>query len=91
MHVPGLFEEIKKNEAKGLTGWESRLLISDKAHMVFDFHQMVDGLQESEKGQGEIGTTKRGIGPAYTSKASRIGIRLGDLVGDFAIFEQKYI
>lgn len=90
VHVPGLFEEIKKNEAKGLTGWESRLLISDKAHMVFDFHQMVDGLQESEKGQGEIGTTKRGIGPAYTSKASRIGIRLGDLVGDFAIFEQKF-
>ena len=40
VHVPSLFEEIEKNEAKGLTNWDTRLKISDRAHMVFDFHQV---------------------------------------------------
>lgn len=40
IHLPGLFEEIEKNEAKGLTEWKERLLISDRAHLVFDFHQV---------------------------------------------------
>ena len=40
MHVPGLFEEIQKNEEKGLTEWKDRLKISDRAHLVFDFHQV---------------------------------------------------
>ena len=40
VHVPSLFEELEKNEAKGLKGWETRLKISDRAHMVFDFHQV---------------------------------------------------
>ena len=40
IHVPGLFEEIKKNEEKGLTEWKNQLKISDRAHLVFDFHQV---------------------------------------------------
>ena len=40
VHLPGLFEELKKNESKGLTDWRDRLLISDRAHLVFDFHQV---------------------------------------------------
>lgn len=42
MHLPGLFEELKKNEQKGLTDWQSRLIVSDRAHLVFDFHQVMD-------------------------------------------------
>lgn len=41
IYVPGLFEEIQKNEVKGLKGWQDRLLISDRAHLVFDFHQVI--------------------------------------------------
>ena len=92
IHLPGLFEEVEKNERKGLQNWEGRLIISDRAHLVFDFHQQVDGLQEQEntqKGQG-LGTTKKGIGPTYSSKATRNGIRIGELLGDFAQFEKKY-
>lgn len=92
IHLPGLFEELHKNEQKGLKDWKGRLIISDRAHLVFDFHQQVDGLQEmenNEKGQG-LGTTKKGIGPTYSSKATRNGIRVGDLLGDFEQFTKKY-
>lgn len=80
---------MKKNEAKGMTKWQDRLIISDRAHLVFDFHQQVDGLQEAEKGGKSLGTTKKGIGPAYSSKATRNGIRVGDLLGDFNLFSEK--
>ncbi|XP_026682508.1 adenylosuccinate synthetase, partial [Diaphorina citri] len=89
IHLPGLFDELQKNENKGLTGWKDRLLISDRAHLVFDFHQQVDGLQEAEKGKKSLGTTKKGIGPAYSSKATRNGIRIADLLGDFNVFTEK--
>lgn len=49
----------------------------------------MDGLQEAEKGKNSLGTTKKGIGPTYSSKASRNGIRIGDLMGDFSLFEDK--
>ncbi|XP_029806625.1 adenylosuccinate synthetase isozyme 1 [Suricata suricatta] len=49
VHLPGLFEEAEKNEKKGLKDWEKRLIISDRAHLVFDFHQAVDGLQEVQR------------------------------------------
>lgn len=91
IHLPGLFDELEKNEIKGLRDWEDRLIISDRAHLVFDFHQQVDGLQEqenSQKGTG-LGTTKKGIGPTYSSKATRNGIRIGDLLGDFQQFTKK--
>ncbi|GIY79379.1 adenylosuccinate synthetase [Caerostris extrusa] len=90
INLPQFFEEIKKNEDKGLASLEGRVFISDRAHIVFDFHQTVDGLQEQEKGNKSIGTTKKGIGPTYSSKASRSGIRLADLLGDFTVFEEKF-
>lgn len=91
--MPGLFEEIHKFESKSSVECKGRLFISNRAHLVFDFHQQVDGLSEmenSQKGQG-IGTTKRGIGPTYSSKAVRNGIRIADLLGDMNIFEKKYL
>lgn len=70
--------------------WQNRLIVSDRAHLVFDFHQAVDGLQEAEKGGKSLGTTKKGIGPAYSSKATRNGIRVGDLIGEFTVFSDKW-
>lgn len=90
IHLPGLFEELEKNEAKGLKNWQERLIISDRAHLVFDFHQQVDGLQELEKGSQSLGTTKKGIGPTYSSKAARNGLRICDLLGDFDKFADKF-
>uniref|UniRef100_A0A668AN73 Adenylosuccinate synthetase n=1 Tax=Myripristis murdjan TaxID=586833 RepID=A0A668AN73_9TELE len=93
IHLPGLFEEAEKNLQKGLQGWEERLKISDRAHIVFNFHQAVDGIQEQQRQQQEgknLGTTKKGIGPAYSSKAARNGLRVCDLVSDFKVFEEKF-
>jgi len=85
IHVPQLFAEMEKNEGKAMAPVDSnRLKISDRAHLVFDFHQQVDGLQETKRQDGMLGTTKKGIGPTYASKATRSGIRMADLVqGDF--------
>ncbi|CAK6970839.1 adenylosuccinate synthase%2C like [Scomber scombrus] len=95
IHLPGLFEEAEKNlqKGKGLQGWEDRLKISDRAHIVFNFHQAVDATQEQQRQQQEgknLGTTKKGIGPAYSSKAARNGLRVCDLVSDFKVFEDKF-
>ena len=56
-----------------------RLLISDRAHILFKFHQIIDGLQEVSLGKEAIGTTKKGIGPCYAGKADRINLRICDL------------
>uniref|UniRef100_A0A4W5REV2 Adenylosuccinate synthetase n=1 Tax=Hucho hucho TaxID=62062 RepID=A0A4W5REV2_9TELE len=93
IHLPGLLEEAEKNEKKGLKDWEKRLIISDRAHIVFDFHQAVDGLQEVQRQAQEgknIGTTKKGIGPTYSSKASRTGLRICDLLDDFKEFSTRF-
>ena len=50
---------------------DGRILISDRAHVLFDVHKEMDGLREAELKGGKIGTTKRGIGPAYSSKTTR--------------------
>lgn len=73
-----MFEEIDNLESNGVS-CKGRILISDRAHLLFDFHQTVDGLREAELSKSFIGTTKRGIGPCYSSKANRNGIRVGDL------------
>jgi hypothetical protein len=65
-----------------------RLFISDRAHLVLGFHQIVDGLKEIELGGSSIGTTKKGIGPAYSSKASRSGLRVHHLYDP--TFPQKF-
>ena len=81
---------MSKNEAKGLQKLEHRLPISDRAHLAFDFHQAVDGMQQTEKGGKLLGTTKKGIFPAYLSKATRNSIRVGELLGDFDLFSEKF-
>ncbi|KAG9054894.1 hypothetical protein FS842_003824 [Serendipita sp. 407] len=87
VHVPSFFAELEKLESKGLN-CQGRLLLSDRAHLVFDFHQIVDGLKEVELGGKSIGTTKKGIGPAYSSKASRSGLRVHHLFDD--TFAEKF-
>ena len=56
------------------------LLISECAHLVFPFHKTIDEQRDVSKGAQKIGTTKRGIGPAYGDKIARVGIRLGELL-----------
>lgn len=58
----------------------SRLKIDARAHVIFPYHIELDGLSEKARGSGDIGTTKRGIGPCYMDKAERIGIRMCDLI-----------
>jgi len=92
IHLPGLFSEIEKNAAKGLKGWENRLFISDRAHLVMDYHQALDaGNEASKSAKGTaIGTTKKGIGPTYANKASRTGLRVADLVYNFDGFCDRF-
>lgn len=89
VHLPGLFDEIRGMKERGITV-EGRLIISDRAHLLFELHKEIDGLREAElAGNGKaIGTTKRGIGPAYASKATRNGVRVGDLK-DLDVFAEK--
>ena len=89
VHLPGLFEEIKGLKARGIKV-DGRLIISDRAHLLFELHKEIDGAREAElAGTGKaIGTTKRGIGPAYSSKATRNGLRVGDLK-DLNTFAEK--
>ena len=65
----GLFEEIETLAGQGVPVVASRLKVSDRAHLLFDLHKEIDGLREAELAGKPIGTTKRGIGPAYASKA----------------------
>jgi adenylosuccinate synthase len=78
VHVPDLMKEIDELEKTGLE-IENRIKLSDKAHMLLDYHRVIDGRLEELRGDGKVGTTKQGIGPCYTDKAMRIGVRLGDL------------
>jgi len=88
VHIPSFFAELDALQAQGLD-CSNRLFISDRAHLVFDFHQIVDGLKEVELGGSSIGTTKKGIGPAYSGKASRSGLRVHHLF-DHDTFAQKF-
>lgn len=66
----------------------SRLRVSGNAHLILPYHQEIDALTERSLGPNKLGTTKRGIGPAYADKASRIGLRVQDLL-DPKIFREK--
>jgi adenylosuccinate synthase len=81
-----LLEEMDTLEADGLS--THRLLISLNAHLIMPYHRDLDGASEKRLGSNEIGTTRRGIGPAYMDKASRLGLRVQDLT-DESIFRQK--
>jgi adenylosuccinate synthase len=67
VHLRGLLEELKMLEEAGVD-YKERLLLSDRAHIVFDFHQQIDKLNEQRLGDKKLGTTHKGIGPAYCSK-----------------------
>ncbi|MDD2569006.1 MAG: adenylosuccinate synthetase, partial [Clostridia bacterium] len=73
-----LLKEIENLHAQNLS--TEHLLISEKAHLIMPYHYTMDEYQESLKGDQKIGTTKRGIGPAYMDKVARQGIRLLDLM-----------
>jgi adenylosuccinate synthase len=88
VHVPSFFNELNALEAKGLQNVRERIFISDRAHVVFDLHQLVDGLEEVELGGKSIGTTRRGIGPSYSTKATRSGIRIAEIFNEKA-FEER--
>ena len=90
VNIPELFNEGLKNEEKGLMWWKDNLIISDRAHIVFSFHQQVDALLEASKANKKLGTTKKGIGPTYSSKAGRVGLRITELMGSFDIFAKRY-
>jgi adenylosuccinate synthase len=72
-----LLEEIDNLKSHGVD--TSHLLVSDRAHLIMPYHTLMDSLEEQRRGEGSIGTTKRGIGPAFADKVSRTGIRIGDL------------
>lgn len=78
VHLPGMFDEIDALLKAGVDA-RGRMIVSDRAHLLFDLHKEIDGLREAELSGNKIGTTKRGIGPAYASKATRNGIRVGDV------------
>ncbi len=73
-----LFAEIDEVTAAGVNIGD-RLLISDKAHLILPYHRELDLLSEARRGERKIGTTSRGIGPAYEDKIARRGVRVGDL------------
>jgi len=78
VNLPSLLAEIDELESSGLSV-ESRVKISDRAHILFDYHKEIDAKLEELKGGDKVGTTKQGIGPCYTDKAMRIGIQVGEL------------
>ncbi len=84
---PALFkQEVEALEASGHNLTE-RLFISKKAHLILPTHRLLDAAYESAKGSSKIGTTGKGIGPTYTDKISRNGLRVGDILCGF---EKKY-
>jgi adenylosuccinate synthase len=83
--VAGEIEGLRK---QGIVVNRENLLISDCAHLVLPYHRLLDEQREARKGKNKIGTTKRGIGPAYGDKAARVGLRMSDLL-DPALFSEK--
>src|SRR5438874_12277665 len=81
-----LLAELDMLEDKGID--TSRLKLSGNAHLIMPYHQELDKVTERFLGKNKLGTTKRGIGPAYADKATRVGIRVQDLL-DPKIFREK--
>ena len=88
-HIPTMMkelEQLKEFDPNAL----SRLFISSRAHVLLDSHRSIDGMLEAEKDGKAIGTTKRGIGPCYASKATRNGIRFADLINEETLDDKIY-
>ena len=81
-----LVREIDYLHANGFS--TDNLRVSDRSHLIMPYHLLLDGLEEDRKGANRIGTTRKGIGPAYMDKAARSGIRVADLM-DAAVFEKR--
>jgi adenylosuccinate synthase len=73
-----LIDEIDQLNQRGVD--TSRLFISDRAHLIMPYHTLLDGLEEESRAGKALGTTRRGIGPAFADKTARLGIRTGDLL-----------
>ena len=76
--LPTLFKEIDTLESRGVSC--ERLKVSSRAQLIFPWHQALDAVFENSLGGAKIGTTLKGIGPAYADKARRVGIRVGDIL-----------
>ncbi|MDP2731298.1 MAG: adenylosuccinate synthase [Dehalococcoidales bacterium] len=81
-----LIDEIDQIIRRGVD--TSRLLISDRAHLIMPYHLLLDGMEEEARGGQAIGTTRKGIGPAFADKAARLGIRAGDLLDKKAFLDR---
>ncbi|MBV4432524.1 adenylosuccinate synthase [Clostridium tyrobutyricum] len=75
-----LFEEINYLKENGVNVTADNLIISDRAHLIMPYHKVLDGIKEKSRGKNDIGTTGKGIGPCYTDKMERSGIRVCDLM-----------
>ncbi len=82
----GFFKEIEDLNKDGVD--TSKIFVSDRAHIVFSYHKVLDGLYEAARGKDDIGTTKKGIGPCYMDKIERSGIRTCDML-DEKVFREK--
>ena len=76
----GLVSEMEGLKKNGVSVTPKNFVLSETAHVVFPYHRELDGAREVLKGKNKIGTTKRGIGPAYGDKAARVGLRVNDLI-----------
>ncbi|MBE6050552.1 MAG: adenylosuccinate synthase [Clostridium sp.] len=83
-----LFEEIGYLEDEGVKITPEKLIISDRAHLIMPYHKVLDKAKEKARGKNDIGTTGKGIGPCYTDKFERCGIRICDLMHE-EVFEAK--
>ncbi len=81
-----LIDEIDQLNQRGVD--TSRLFISDRAHLVMPYHILLDGLEEESRAGKALGTTRKGIGPAFADKAARLGIRTGDLLDKEMLLER---
>ncbi|MBS5939931.1 adenylosuccinate synthase [Clostridium sp.] len=83
-----LFTEIDYLEGEGVKVTPEKLIVSDRAHVIMPYHKVLDKLKEQARGKNDIGTTGKGIGPCYTDKFERSGIRICDLI-DEETFKEK--
>ena len=81
-----LIDEVDQLNQRGVD--TSRLFISDRANLIMPYHILLDGLEEEWRGGRALGTTRRGVGPAFTDKTARLGIRSGDLLDKEALLER---
>lgn len=86
---PALFKQEAEQLASSGHDLTKRLVISKKAHLILPTHRILDAAYEAAKGDAKVGTTGKGIGPTYTDKTSRNGVRVGDILGDFRNIYEK--